>query len=67
MESFEIMEFCNKWWNYITPLYVIMMEKLCSNKFPLFHHYFNIKWIFLFFSPVGVPQYLRHAAKSSIL
>ena len=42
-ESFEIMEFYNKWWNYITPLlefqfplYLIMMEKLHFIKFPLF-------------------------------
>ena len=35
MESFEIMEFYNKWWNYVTPLFgisisiiVIMMEKV---------------------------------------
>ena len=52
MESIEIMEFCNKWWNYITPLYGISISVICNNdgkifilfNFLLFYYYFNIKW-----------------------
>ena len=54
MESIEIMEFYNKWWNYITPISGISISIIGENDgkscIPLNLHYFNIKWIFLVFS-----------------
>ena len=46
MESIEIVEFCNKWWNYITPLFGISISITCNNNvkicIPLNFHYFTI-------------------------
>ena len=46
IDSFEIMEFCNKWWNYITLLFGISISIICNNDgkgcIPLNFNYFNI-------------------------
>ena len=46
MESFEIMEFCNKLWNYTTPLFGISISIICNNSgkscISLNFHYFTI-------------------------
>ena len=53
MESFEIMKFCNKRWNYRFPLFGVSISIICYNDgkscIPLNFHYFNIKWNFFFF------------------
>ena len=61
IESFEIMEFCNKWWNYIIRLFGISTSIICYNDrkscIPLNFHSFTIiliyNEIFLFFPVIA--------------